>query len=125
MLCCSVDTEQSAGMDESPWYIGQLVSIFHRSLVLNSCIKVSDYNKPYSLCQPLLPLPLSTLGLTRAKPFGIPTTLHYPILSLSLSTYLYYLSYLSLFLLIYTISLISLSTYIADRRSNKRNSCFV
>jgi hypothetical protein len=45
--------------------------------VLNSCIEVSDYNEPYSLCQPLLPSPLSTLGLTRAKPFGIPTPLHY------------------------------------------------
>jgi hypothetical protein len=43
--------------------------------VLNSCIEVSDYNEPYSLCQPLLPSPLSTLGLTRAKPFGIPTPL--------------------------------------------------
>jgi len=45
--------------------------------VLNSCIEVSDYNEPYSLCQPLLPSPLSTLGLTRAKPFGIPTPLHF------------------------------------------------
>jgi hypothetical protein len=44
--------------------------------VLNSCIEVSDYNEPYSLCQPLLPSPVSTLGLTRAKPFGIPTPLH-------------------------------------------------
>ena len=42
-----------------------------RSLVLNSCIEVSDYNEPYSLCQPLLPSPQSTLGLTRAKPSGI------------------------------------------------------
>jgi hypothetical protein len=46
------------------------------SFVLNSCIEVSDYNEPYSLCQPLLPSPVSTLGLTRAKPFGIPTPLH-------------------------------------------------
>jgi hypothetical protein len=34
--------------------------------VLNSCIGVSDYNEQYSLCQPLLPSPLSTLGLTRS-----------------------------------------------------------
>jgi hypothetical protein len=34
--------------------------------VLNSCIGVSDYNEPYSLCQPLLPSPLLTLGLTRS-----------------------------------------------------------
>jgi hypothetical protein len=34
--------------------------------VLNSCIRVSDYNEQYSLCQPLLPLPLLTLGLTRS-----------------------------------------------------------
>jgi hypothetical protein len=44
--------------------------------MLNSCIEVSDYNEPYLLCQPLLLLPLLTLGLTRAKPFGIPTPLH-------------------------------------------------
>jgi hypothetical protein len=44
--------------------------------VLNSYIEVSDYNEPYSLCQPLLPSPLLTLSLTRAKPFGIPTPLH-------------------------------------------------
>jgi hypothetical protein len=36
--------------------------------VLNSCIEVSDYNEPYSLCQPLLPSPVSTLGLTRSTP---------------------------------------------------------
>jgi hypothetical protein len=47
--------------------------------VLNSCIEVSDYNEPYSLCQPLLPSPMSTLGLTRAKPFGIPTPLHHGV----------------------------------------------
>ena len=34
--------------------------------MLNSCIEVSDYNEPYSLCQTLLPSPLSTLGLTRS-----------------------------------------------------------
>ena len=34
--------------------------------MLNSCIGVSDYNEQYSLCQPLLPSPLSTLGLTRS-----------------------------------------------------------
>jgi hypothetical protein len=34
--------------------------------VLNSCIGVSDYNKQYSLCRPLLPSPLPTLGLTRS-----------------------------------------------------------
>jgi len=44
--------------------------------MLNSCIEVSDYNEPYSLCQPLLPSPQSTLGLTRAKPSGIPPPLH-------------------------------------------------
>jgi hypothetical protein len=42
------------------------VSIFHRSLVLNSCIGVSGYNEPYSLCEPLLLSHLSTLGLTRS-----------------------------------------------------------
>ena len=34
--------------------------------MLNSCIGVSDYNELYSLCQPLLPSPQSTLGLTRS-----------------------------------------------------------
>ena len=54
MLYCSVSTEQSAGTNESPWYIERILSL-DRSLVLNSCIEVSDYNEPYSLCQPLLP----------------------------------------------------------------------
>jgi len=43
--------------------------------VLNSCIEVSDYIEPYSLCQTLLPPPQSTLGSTRAKPSGIPPPL--------------------------------------------------
>jgi hypothetical protein len=45
--------------------------------MLNSYIEVSDYNELYSLCQPLLPLPLLTLSLTQAKPFGILTLLHF------------------------------------------------
>ena len=44
--------------------------------MLNSCIEVSDYNEPYSLCSPLLPSPQSTLGLTLAKPSGIPPPLN-------------------------------------------------
>jgi hypothetical protein len=36
--------------------------------VLNSCIGVSNYNEPYLLRQPFLPLPESTLGLTRPNP---------------------------------------------------------
>jgi len=35
MLCCFVDTEQSAGTNESPWYIERILSL-DRSLVLNS-----------------------------------------------------------------------------------------
>jgi hypothetical protein len=55
--------------------------------VLNLCIEVSDYNEPYSLCQPLLPSPVSTLGLTRAKPFGIPTPLQLACVTGSLVKY--------------------------------------
>jgi hypothetical protein len=44
--------------------------------VLNSCIEVSDYNEQYSLCQPLLPSPESTVGLTRAQLSGNPPPLH-------------------------------------------------
>jgi hypothetical protein len=50
-------------------YIGWDIHL-DRSGVLNSCIGVGDYNEPYLLCQPLLPLPGSTLGLTRPKPSG-------------------------------------------------------
>ena len=34
--------------------------------MLNSCIGVSDYNEPYSLCQPLFPSPVFTLGSPRS-----------------------------------------------------------
>jgi hypothetical protein len=45
--------------------------------VLNSCIEVSDYNEPYSLCQPPSSLP-DNPWFNDDKPRGIHTPLHIP-----------------------------------------------
>jgi hypothetical protein len=51
-----MDTEQSVGTTHLLSYIGRDILLV-RSCVLNSCIEVSNYNEPYSLCQPPSSLP--------------------------------------------------------------------
>jgi hypothetical protein len=54
--------------------------------VLNSCIDVSDYNEPYSLCQPPSSLP-DNPWFNDDKPRGIHTPLHLPFLSDNIITF--------------------------------------
>jgi hypothetical protein len=66
--------------------------------VLNSCIEVSDYNEPYSLCQPPSSLP-DNPWFNDDKPRGIHTPLH-SILLFYTNSYFSYLYYYFLFYLL-------------------------
>jgi hypothetical protein len=57
--------------------------------VLNSCIEVSDYNEPYSLCQPPSSLP-DNPWFNDDKPRGIHTPLHLALVPTYKSVEVYY-----------------------------------